>query len=318
MKYKIKNYIVFFLCIIFLLTSCSLNEDKIQTIEVPYTVRQMRMMILSQIKRVDDAYTDAIWDREVTEDGRIYSDVFLEQMKQFFLDLAVISSLASDDKQILDTEEKKQLSEIEDAFYESSIKTSAKLVGMSKSDVAYMFEQYLIVQKYKDALVKEKNAQVSDSQAKVIEVQQIVLSDADTASQVLTSVQESPSQFLSIAEQNSESESITVSVARGQLSEKIESTIFALGDDEISGIIYDEDKYYIFKCTNSYDVERTAARKKQLEIQVENACVSEAIEEYLVDKYYVIDDEKWNEVVDGIFDTYVGEDMFAYIEGMLE
>ena len=80
----------------------------------------------------------------------------------------------------------------------------AKEFGLTEQDMENLFTEYWVSEKLVEQLTEGMNLEVSDSEAKVITVSQIELSDEGRAREVLSRLSEEGADFSSIAKEYSE------------------------------------------------------------------------------------------------------------------
>jgi len=304
------------------LTSCGVSsvqpsetgtEEKTVKETVPYSMQQMLMIVLSQKERIRKTYTDQVWNTALNPGGRTYSDVFTDEMQEFFCEMATMNRLAQEKKIKLTTAEEEQIRNAGTVFYESSVQNADILKNLSEEDTAEMFRQYYIAKKTKDALISESHTEVSDSEAKVIDIQKIVAADSDTANIVRVKAQ-AGADFYGLAQTYSREEDISVKAGRGDLKKPVEDAAFSLEDGEISGIIQADGKFYILKCISSYDREETEIRKKTIEKERLKTTVHANYEDFASRCEITMDHVLWNRVLEKSEEPYSGQDFFETLK----
>lgn len=120
--------------------------------------------------------------------------------------------------------------------------------GTAKS----VYEQYCLANKLVEELTKDVNVEVSDSEARIIQVEQILiktyavdangnqapLSEEDKAAKRQTAEEalhkaESGTDFSVLAESYNEGDAVNYKVGRGEFPESFEEAAFALSDGEL-------------------------------------------------------------------------------------
>ena len=106
--------------------------------------------------------------------------------------------LAKDQEIIITSTEKEEIRKLSEEYYESLTEDDIAYMGVKEDDVRTMYEEYfLFPTKVVSELTKDMNLEISDSEAKVITIDQIVLSDSNTAQDVLDQVKEDRADFRS-------------------------------------------------------------------------------------------------------------------------
>jgi len=284
-----------------------------KTETVPYSTQQMLLVLLSQKKHVQEVYTDKIWDTKVMSDGTPYKDIFFDEMKTFFCDMATMNRLAEEKNIQLSAGEKKKLDDAALRFTDSSVKITEALKNMTAEETAQLFEQYILSGKVKDVLISENRVEVSDSEAKVIVFDQIVVNSQETADGILSRIQ-AGEDFYSLAQEYSDAGDIAVTAGRSDLKKEVADAAFSLENDEVSGIIQADGRYYILKCVNSYDREETAIRKKLLEKERLRTTVRSVYVNFAAQHAVTMDAADWSRVLAKSSEEYEGEDFFSAVK----
>ena len=124
------------------------------------------------------------------------------------------------------------------------------------------------------------DTELSAAEAKVISIEQIVLSDEATAKDLLEKVKAQGANFSYYARQYSEDPEIQKELSFGEKEDAYYEAAFALENGEISSIISENGKYYILHCLNSYDEEATKDRRARLEKSIRALRFNESYEAY--------------------------------------
>ena len=106
------------------------------------------------------------------------------------------------------------------------------------------------------------NLEVSDSEAKVIQISEVRTADREAAQAVSDSIEAGAS-----LEKAAASEGLEVSsakIGRADRGEDYDYAAFALETGEVSKVVEDQGEYCVIRCDNDYDQEATAQRKEQI------------------------------------------------------
>lgn len=161
-------------------------------------------------------------------------------------------------------QEKDSLKALAKEYYRGLSEQDRDYMGVTESEVYDLYCEYYRADKLVAELTRDENLEVSDAEAKVIQVQQIVLDSRERAEDILSQVQQENADFANIASRSSRDVQINHTMEWSSDMDIREEAAFTLEQDEISDILEEDGKYYILKCTNAYDEEATAARKSML------------------------------------------------------
>ena len=147
-----------------------------------------------------------------------------------------------------------------------------------------------------DVLTKNADLEISDNEAKVVEVSQIVLDNEFNAREVWQAVRSEGADFDAIARANSTEEQIRREIVRGELSAGMEEAVFAMNQGEISEIMEDNGRFYLFYCHNPYDQEATLARKEEMMLLRKDSVFHEYYDAFLEDNLVTVSGRVWQDV----------------------
>ena len=139
-----------------------------------------------------------------------------------------------------------------------------------------------------EEMTQGQNLEVSDAEAKVIEIQQIRLDTREEAEEVLTLAQEEGADFASLGARYSTDSQLARSMEWSEEMDALGEAAFALEQDAVSGIVEQDGGYYILKCVNAYDQEATAVRKERLAQEKKSEAFSGIYEPYAAEHVVVL------------------------------
>ncbi|MCI6886547.1 MAG: peptidyl-prolyl cis-trans isomerase [Lachnospiraceae bacterium] len=245
-----------------------------------YTDAQNMLIVATERNRYQAVYTDQIWQVSVDDAGRTFQDCLLEEVRGFLSELQIMNQLADERGITTDGQDREELAELADAFYASLTKEDLDYIGITRDEVYDLYEQYDRANRLVDELTQDVNLEISDSEARVITVQEIIVTDPDTAQAAYEQATAEKADFEAVAKNLSEEKEITGSIGRGERPAAYEQQVFALETGEISPVFQLEDRYYIVKCINSFDEKATLERKEKLALQRKNQAFRGIYEEF--------------------------------------
>ena len=116
-------------------------------------------------------------------------------------------------------------------------------MGVSESDIKEYYEHYALAQKVYHSLTKAVNEEVSDDEARVMEIMQIFVSDESRANEIASRLAQGED-FATLANNYNELSSIQVNVSRDELPDAVEQIAFQMENDEVSGKITVDGGFY--------------------------------------------------------------------------
>ena len=140
------------------------------------------------------------------------------------------------------------------------------------------------------------NLEISDSEAKVITVDQIVLSDAAAAAEALAKAEAQGADFSEVAREYSEDPVIERSIGRGEEPGACEEAAFSLTSGQISQPVEEKGKYYIIKCVSDYNEAATQERKEGLYQERKREAFGKIYSRFKEENPIAFNREMWNNV----------------------
>lgn len=273
-----------------------------------YTDPQTMLIVATERNRYRQIYTDQIWQVEVGEDGATFQTYLLGQIQEFLRELKTMNLLADQEEIALTSQEKEQLRTLSEQYYASLTDEDRAYIGADKEDIYAMYEAYHRANRLVDEVTKDVNLEISDSEAKVITVQEIKLSDGDRAQDVYGQVTAEGADFATIARSVSEDSTIEKSVGRSERSRSYEDPVFALESGQITPAFEADGAWYIVKCINDYDETATLERKQKLALQRKNQAFRQIYDAFAAEHIVEIRGSIWEDISlnDGADSTTTG------------
>ncbi len=261
-----------------------------------YTDAQTMLVIATEGNRYRKVYTDQIWQVPVKEDGTNFQTYLLGEIKSFLTQLKTMNLLAQEQNVRLTSQEKEQLKALSQSFYDSLTKEDKAYIQAGEDDVYQMYEEYHVANRLVDELTKDVNLEISDSEAKVITVQEIQVSDEAQAEAAYAQATAEGASFSSVARSVSENPEIQVSVGRSERGAAYEEPVFALTEGSISQPFSYEGKWYVVKCVDEYDEEATLERKERLAVQRKDQAFRQIYDTFAAEHPVEVGGELWETV----------------------
>ena len=244
---------------------------------------QMMLVVASERNRCQKIYTDQIWDTAVDDAGTTFQTYLLEEIQKFLKELKVMNLLADERQISLSAREKEQLNVLADSYYESMSEADRAYTGATRDDVYTMYEAYHRANRLVDALTQDVNLEVSDSEARVITVQEMTFSQESEAQTFHSRVTGEGVDFSAAAKEVSTDGATEKSVGRGERSKAYEDVVFVLENGQISEVFQDGEFWYVVKCVNDYDETATLERKQKMALERKNQAFRQIYDSFAQD-----------------------------------
>jgi len=230
---------------------------------------QAMLIITTEANRYRTVYTDQIWQVQVGEEES-FQLYLLEQIRTFLKEVKTMNLLADERGIQLTGQEKEQLRQLSSEFYQSLTEADRECIGASEEDVYAMYEAYHRANRLVDEVTKNVDLEISDSEARVMKIQELCLETEESAQEAFHQLSEEGTNFSSVARAIREEGYKEQSVGRGERSAAYETAVFSLEDGQLSQPFADGDSWYLVKCVDSYDEDATLERKERLALQRKN------------------------------------------------
>lgn len=229
--------------------------------EKGYSLPQIQMIAATEKNRYEEICTEQIWSAEAGSGEEDFETYLKGQIQNFMDEMKVMNLLAEEREVVLSPEEQAAMTAAAEEYYGALTAEDIQRMELTQEAALELFEDYCMAEKLVAALTEGMNLEVSDSEAKVIVVQQAETPDRQTAEKLREAALEEGADFESCAAEAG-IEITERSLGRKEETAEYETAAFALLTGEISPVIAQEGRYYVVKCINDYDREATAARKE--------------------------------------------------------
>lgn len=258
-------------------TTCSLKEAKV------YLVNYQNIY--------GTAYGLNLWEHDFGDDS--LKDYVKNITMQELTQVISMDQLAKSRELELSEEEKNRMAQAAEEYFALLTEEEKDYMGVSESDIQDYYEHYALAQKLYTSLTGAVNEEVSDDEARVMELMQIYVSDSTKADEVAARLA-AGEDFASVANNYNEAGSIQITASRDDLPAEVSATAFQMDNDQMSGKIEAENGFYFIKCLNKYNQELTEANKTNIVEKREKEAVDDAYNEYTESLTSSINEKVWN------------------------
>lgn len=290
------------------------NKDEVFRIETSACSLSEIMVYLTNIQnRYESVYGTEIWSTNV--DGvtleQNVKDIALAQIAR----IKTMNLMAEQYEVELDDEEKAQVENAANAYYNSLNATEIELMGVSEKTIRNLYTEFALAEKMYQYTIKDINPEISDDEARTITVQHILIKTyaldgtgkkIEYTQRARESAYKEACEVLELAQQGedfdelirrySEDDKSTYSFGKGEMDQAFEAAAFNLGKDEISDIVETEFGYHIIKCLNTFDKEETDANKIKIVDQRRAEAFGQEYDAYVETLTRNLNEELWDSV----------------------
>ena len=257
------------------------------------------------------AYTIDLWQHDFGDESLtdFVKSVTLEELTRVYcMDL-----LAEVQEIALTEEEMSLVSQAAEEYYASLTADEQSYLDVSESDIEEYYTHYALAQKLYNSLTDGVNEEVSDDEARVMEIMQIFVIDSSAAAEVAERLANGDD-FAAVANIYNELPAIQVTISRDDIPDEVEEVAFQLDNDAMSGMIPVEDGYYFIKCLNKYNEELTEANKSNIVEKREKEAFDDVYNAFVETLYSDLNEELWEELLPRLDGSIVTDSFFTVFE----
>ncbi len=249
-------------------SSCSLSE--------------IMVYLTNTQNQYESVYGSRIWETQLN--GVSLEENVKDTVLARIARIKTMNLLAEKNNVTLSEEEKNLVTAAATEYFGSLNDTEKEVLNVEMKDIEKMYSEYALAEKVYRHIISGINPEISDDEARIILVQQIMIKTYTTdgagikvpystkakaeafekAQQILTLAKDGEHDFETLAAQYSEDNEITYSFGKGEMDPSFEEAAFNLGTGEISSIVESEYGYHIIKCLNTFNQEQTDANKLKI------------------------------------------------------
>lgn len=249
------------------------------------------------------------------------NDTCREELETYVKNLAVselaqvicMDFLAEKRNLALSQEEESKLAKAAEEYYDSLTKEEKNYSGATKSSIETLYHNYVLAKKAYSSLTESVDDEVSDSEARVMKLQQIHVKKKAQARDIAKKL-EAGNDFVGIASNYNKAGEIEQTVSRGELPKGVEDVAFALEDGEVSEMIRVDEGYYFIKCINKFEEELTDINKKKIVAEREAQAFQSEYNGLVERVHSTLNDDIWDNVEIQLDDDIKTDSFFTIYE----
>lgn len=221
------------------------------------------------------------------------------------------------------TDEQKELAQWagEDCF-QSLTDEEVSYLSVTQEQVQDIYEKYALADTLYQVLVQDVNEEVSDDEARVMEIRQIYTTNEEQAREAVADLKEEM-EFSTVAANYNEADEIMLTLQRGMLPQEAETVAFSMENGEISDLIETDQGYYIFYCDNKFDEEQTQIHKQDIVEQRKQEAFHTVYDPFVETISSKLNESVWADIsiremeqfafadFHVIYEKYLGEEQFS-------
>lgn len=279
-----------------------LNDRQVFKIEgTVCSLKETRVYLTNYQNIYGTAYGVDLWKHDFGDDSLVkyIKAITMEELTQ----VVSMDLLAQSREVALSEDELSAIAEAAAEYYATLSKEENAYLDVTESDISEYYQHYALAQKLYNSLTNSVNEEVSDDEARVIEIMQIFVADSTKANDVAAKL-ERGDDFASVANNYNELSSIQTTVARDELPKEVEAVAFNLDNGQTSSMIQADKGFYFIKCLNKYNEELTEANKSNIVEKREKEAFDDVYNQFVAGLNSSINKDIWDaltlDTTDGI------------------
>ena len=222
------------------------------------TLPEARVVLTNYQNMYATMYGIDLWEHEF-EDNEL--ETYVKDLTISRLAQILAMDFLADNKGIALTEEEKSCTrDAAEEYYNSLNDAEREYMDVKQSDIENLYMRYGLANKLYTHLIGGVNEEISDDEARIMEAQQIFVTDEEKAKEIERQLREG-ADFLSLASANNEAAETEITFGRQDVPPEVEKVVFSLENEQVSEKIKTDKGYYFIKCINHYDQEKTDDNK---------------------------------------------------------
>lgn len=309
--------------IILLLTGCSfgktdivfttgLAQDEVFKIESStVSVAQAKVYLCNYQNLYGNTYDINLWEQDFKTASleNYVKDVTLQEMTR----VICMDMLAQQEEITLTSDEVDLVRAAAKQYYLSLSKDEVAYMGITEKMIEGLYADYALAKKVYQALTTGVDEEVSDDEARVMEAQQIQVSDQSRAAEVAAQLAQGKD-FLTVATDYNEASEIDITFGRGDMPGEVEDIAFNLENNQVSDCITTDQGYYFIKCVNKFNQELTDNNKITIVQKREKAAFNDEYDALVERVTSTLNTKIWDELELKTDGTITTNSFFAVID----
>lgn len=279
--------------------------------------KDARVILLNYQKEYATEYGINMWDHDYGSGADLETyvrDLTLAQLAQVY----TLDVIAAEQDVSLSEDEEQLAARAAGVYYDALSKEEKGWLDVSRDDVEKLYCRYALAQKLYASLNDGVEQEVSDDEARVMEVHQIYTADAGKAEAYHAQL-ESGAEFDVLAASANESGVFELTVNRSTYEDAaVVDALFSLRNGEYTQVLPVENGYAIFYCVNSFDEELTQAHKADVREQRMEELVNSTYYTYTENLSSTLNEEVWNNITMDLSLELEGEAFLSVYEEVFQ
>lgn len=291
---------------------------------------EVLLVLMTEKSRYENELGKDIWSAVSENATNTLEDEIKLKVKNEMIELKRIHTFAENQNVALSEEEKSNISNAATEYFATLTDEQKTLLNVTLGDVESLYTSFYMAEKVYSKLTEDVKVEISDEEARVIEVNYIFIAtckldengnkiaytdeELTAAKEKLAKIQELlnvGNDFVTLAEQYSESKEYSRVFARGEMVENFEKKAFELKQGETSQAIQTDDGYYFIYCVSDYLVSETNDKKTEMENNARKQAYEEAYTPFKNEQTLEFNNSQWDKITLAEYETVTTSQLYT-------
>lgn len=300
MKKIYRTFLVLFVCFACLsgLVSCKDKDEtgakkivltggfksgEVFRIESQSCTKDEVMVYLTNVQNAyEKSYGESIWERTNPDDSSSLSDSLKDTVLARISKVKVLNLMAEERGVTLSEDEKDKVKAAAGMYLDSLSESEKTVLNANRELLEKLYGEYALANKTYEEIVSVINPEISDDEARTIQVSQITIkkyheengeknpysestieSARKRAEEALREINDG-TEFAEVVARYNEDDKSEHDYRRMDVTPEYEAVAFNLSQDEVSGIVETDEAFYIIKCISTAKQEETEINKQSI------------------------------------------------------
>lgn len=264
---------------------------------VDCTKDEARLYLCNYQNLYGNEYGVNLWDYDYSQmDQNKTLEAYVKEVTLAELANVMCMSQIAEERGITLTEsDNKLLEKVVEEYYGSLSKDEIAYMGIDKNELKKFYERYAMAHKLYTSLMQGLSEEVSDDEARVVQIQQIIVADQEKAETVKQQL-ESGANFMTVAGKYNEAQTAERYLTRGEYAAEVDAVVFRLDNNEQSGMITAKNGYYFIKCIDKFVEDMTETHKTEIFDQRRKDQFDNVLNGFIKNSEFAISEKRWADV----------------------
>ena len=265
-----------------LLTSCKGIEFANQKTAMAeeFSKGEAMVYVAEEKNKYETKFGSGIWALKSGDGKLFFKDYIVDNAKKLVEKIMMLKLVANDLNIVISSTDNEKIDKISNEYFDSLSGDDKDYMTCDYSDVRKAFLDYHIARLTIDNLSKGAESELSISEAKVIKVQYIVFDDIEKAKETKEKLKAKGASFAYFAKTRGTNTEIDLIMKRGDEMAARFPEVFYLSAGEVSEILQNTNKYYLFKCIDDYMEKETEERRVEMLKAMKNEEYNNKVKKY--------------------------------------